>query len=77
MTRPEPRRPRGMDSRIRTMLQVRNLTVVAAAKTCSLPQSTLEDYLAGKSLPGSAALLALSQGLGCSADWLLGGGQEA
>ena len=78
---PEPRpklpEPRGIESRIRTMLQIRNLTVAKAAERCQLPVPTFETYLYGKNLPGAAGLLLLSRGLGCSADWLLGRGEAA
>lgn len=76
MTR-KPPEPRGLNSRIRTMLQVRDLTVSKAAERCSLPQPTFETYLYGKNLPGAAALLSMSRGLGCSVDWLLSGGDQA
>jgi len=77
MTPPKPHEPRGMDSRIRTMLQVRDLTVAKAAERCRLPLPTFECYLYGKNLPGAAGLLCMSKGLGCSADWLLDGGEAA
>lgn len=77
MTKLKPLDPRGIDSRIRTMLQVRNLTVARAAERCRLPQPTFETYLYGKNMPGAAGILCLSRGLGCSADWLLGGGEQA
>lgn len=77
MTTPKPLEPRGMDSRIRTMMQVLDLTVAKAAHRCRLPVPTFETYLYGKCLPGSAGLYCLSKGLGCSADWLLGGGEVA
>lgn len=59
--------------RIRTQMQVRNLTVARAADLCGLPKPTLEEYLYGKSLPGAESLIGLSQGLGCTTDWLLFG----
>lgn len=59
--------------RIRTQIQVRNLTVERAASLCGLPKPTVEEYLYGKSLPGAESLVALSQGLSCTTDWLLFG----
>jgi transcriptional regulator with XRE-family HTH domain len=59
--------------RIRTKMQVHNLTVARAAELCSLPKPTIEEYLYGKSLPGAETLVALSRGLGCTTDWLLFG----
>lgn len=59
--------------RIRTQLQVRNLTVARAAELCGLPKPTLEEYLYGKSLPGAESLALLSLGLSCTTDWLLFG----
>lgn len=73
MTTLTPPKPRGMDSRIRTMMQIHNLSVAKAAKLCDLSEPSFTGYMAGKNLPGSAALLALATGLGCSADWLLAG----
>lgn len=60
-------------TRIRTRMQIHNLTVLKAAGLCGLPKPTFEEYLYGKSLPGAAALVALSRGLGCTTDWLLFG----
>lgn len=57
--------------RIRTQIQVRNLTIDRAANLCGLPKPTIEQYLYGRSMPGAEALVALSRGLGCTTDWLL------
>lgn len=77
MTKLKPHEPRGIDSRIRTMLQIHNLTVAKAAERCRLPLPTFETYLYGKNIPGAAGVLCLSRGLGVSADWLLSGGEQA
>lgn len=62
-----------LGKRIRTQIQIRNLTVDRAANLCGLPKPTIEQYLYGRSLPSSESLVALSRGLGCSTDWLLFG----
>lgn len=77
MTPRKPLRPLGLDSRLRTMLQVRNLSIAKAAENCGLSTPSFETYLYGKSLPGAAALLSIAKGLGCSVDWLLGEGEQA
>lgn len=66
-------KPRGVGGRIRTMMQVKDLTVPKAAALCNLTVPSFETYLYDQHLPGAAALMALSDGLGCSADWLLRG----
>lgn len=48
-------------------------TVPEAAKACDIKQPTLEGILRGNSLPNSTTLVALCNGLGVSADWLLFG----
>lgn len=62
-----------LGKRIRTQMQVLNLTVARAAEVCDLPKPSFEDYLYGKSLPGAESLVGLSRGLGCTTDWLLFG----
>jgi transcriptional regulator with XRE-family HTH domain len=59
--------------RIRSQMKIKRLTVERAADLCGLPKSSLETYLYHKVLPGTDALACLSQGLGCTTDWLLFG----
>lgn len=73
MTPNTPKKPLGLDSRIRTMMQIHDLSVPQAAKLCDLSEASFTGYMAGKNLPGATALMALADGLGCSADWLLKG----
>lgn len=65
--------PQAFAARIRLLLQIRNLTVPAAARACQMPQPTFEMYLYAKSLPGAEALANLAKGLVCTVDWLLFG----
>lgn len=62
--------------RIRVQMQRHDLQVGRAAEDCGLSRASFETYLYGKSLPGAAALLGLSKGLRCSADWLLAGDRQ-
>lgn len=44
-----------------------------AARLCGLPVTSIEQYAAGKHLPGAMALAALSKGLSVQVDWILFG----
>ncbi len=68
-----PKRPRGIDSRIRTILQVKDYTVEKAAECCRLPKPLFEDYLSGKSTPGVAGIYCIATGIGCDMEWLKSG----
>lgn len=62
-----------MGMRIRSRVEVCGFTVPKAAAACDMSQSSFEEYLYGKSLPGALALVALSKGLRCPSDYLLFG----
>lgn len=44
-----------------------------AARLCNLPVTSIEQYAAGKHLPGTMALAALGKGLSVPVDWILFG----
>lgn len=59
--------------RLRHAVQLRGGTTSATADRCGMPVATLECYLSGHNLPGTAALARLSSGLDISLDWLVCG----
>lgn len=77
MTAMKRHRPRGIASRIRTMMQIRDLSIETAAKSCRLPQKNMEAYAKGEAAPGRAAVFFLAYGLRCDMDWLDGKGARA
>ena len=76
MTRTASHAPRGIDSRIRTMLQLRDYQPTTAAAKCGIPLAAFLDLLSGKTEPGIIALCRLANGLGCSTAWLKLGAQK-
>jgi transcriptional regulator with XRE-family HTH domain len=65
--------------RLRTLRDRERWTVADMAYKTGIPKRTLDKYMLreGASLPGFEAVLALSQGLGVSLDWLLLGEERS
>lgn len=53
-----------------------SLTQSKLADMVKIRQTTISDYVNGKSVPSAEVLLRLSQVFGCSMEWLCGGGIE-
>ncbi|WP_081531265.1 helix-turn-helix domain-containing protein [Rhodovulum sp. P5] len=67
-------RPDILVERLHIVQNREGLTIKEMAERCGLPKSSLESYMRvkGPKRPGIDALLAISEGMGVSIDWLVG-----
>lgn len=63
----------GIARRVRTMLQIRNLTVAKASTRCNIPEPELVSLVHGKIDPSLISLCRLANGLGTTTKWLTSG----
>ena len=71
MTETHPRH--GIARRIRTMLQIRDLSVAKASARCNIPEPELVALAHGKIDPSLISLCRLANGLGTTTAWLTSG----
>jgi transcriptional regulator with XRE-family HTH domain len=62
-----------ISERLKDFIDGKGLSLKDAAARCSIPYRSLQNYCSGKQLPGTDALVKLSDGLDINIDWLLTG----
>lgn len=63
----------GIGSRIRVAVEAMDLTLREAAERCSIPYSSLQNWVGGHRAPRIESIVTIGSQLGISVDWLLTG----